>query len=205
MKLVLMLVVLACAACSSSSDSSSSSSSGSSSGSSGSSSGSSGASSGLPTTGSAAVFSNLVAGTGAACSKAGPALNLGGVGSSGPVVASGSSDNGHAVTVACRVAPKSPAGFDMQASVVVDGVGSLNLSSALDGAGNSAAASLTLTTGAGTWSSQACKLDPTAIGAGAGVSAGRYWAAITCKAATSSAADACDVSGAIRIENCVAQ
>jgi hypothetical protein len=151
------------------------------------------------------VFTNLVAGAGATCSKAGPALNLGGVGSTGPVVASGSSDNGHAVTVSCRVAPKTPAGFDMQASVVVDGVGSLDLSSALDAQGNSGAALLTLTTSAGSWTSQACKLDPAGAGASAGVSAGRYWTAITCKAAASNASDACDVSGAIRIENCVAQ
>ncbi len=115
----------------------------------------------------------------------------------------GTAENGHPVSVTCKVAAGSGVGpFVVSATITLGGVGTLTLSSGVDINGASSAAKISLAEDAvGTWSGMTCTLDPT-VDLAAGVAIGRYWAGFKCTQATNAAGPACDLQGEVRIENC---
>lgn len=108
--------------------------------------------------------------------------------------------DGKRVGVACRVAALSD-GFEIDATVSVEGGPRLKLTGKTDLKGSSSATVFSLAQER-TWTSPTCKLDVSAISPQGGAASGRYWGLVTCAGATSDLGATCDIFGQIRLENC---
>lgn len=108
--------------------------------------------------------------------------------------------DGKRVGVACRVAALSD-GFEIDATVTIEGGPRLTLTGKTDLKGSSSATVFTLAQER-TWKSPTCKLDVSGISPQGGAASGRYWGLVTCAGATSDLGATCDIFGQIRLENC---
>lgn len=139
-------------------------------------------------------------GSGAGCEDV-PDLAIGDFGDAGTVarpVPNGTREDATVVAVNCRVVPAS-GGYTIYATIGRSGT-TFELEANVDSNGATTNGGVSLIGPAGTWQSETCTLSQTSPEMGVG--SGRYWAAFSCPASTSTPNVTCDLFGEVRVENC---